>query len=127
MGSALLVGIGGFLGSVARYLVSGYVQQISASVGFPYGTLVVNLTGCLIIGFLSHLSDTRGAFTPESRALIFVGILGGYTTFSTFGNETMNFLRTGEHLSALVNVAAQVGIGLFAVLIGRNIAYLIWR
>ena len=81
MGNALLVGIGGFLGSVARYLVSGYVQQVTNSVGFPYGTLVVNLTGCLVIGFLSQLADARGAFTPESRALIFAGFLGGYTTF----------------------------------------------
>ncbi len=70
----------------------------------------MNLTGCLVIGFLSPLADVRGAFTPESRALIFAGFLGGYTTFSTFGNETMNLLRTGEHLPALVNVAAQVGI-----------------
>jgi CrcB protein len=127
MSKVFLVGIGGFIGSVLRYLTSGYVQQITRSVQFPYGTLAVNLIGCFIIGFLSHLADARGVFTVESRALIFVGVLGGFTTFSTFGNETLNFLRAGENFSALVNVGAHIGLGLGAVWLGRNVAYLIWR
>ena len=127
MGKVLAVGIGGFIGSVLRYLVSGYVQQITRSVEFPYGTLVVNLAGCFIIGFLSQLAEARGVFTAEARAFVFVGILGGFTTFSTFGNETLNFLRAGENFSALANLGAHILLGLGAVWLGRNAAYLIWR
>jgi CrcB protein len=127
VGKVLAVGIGGFIGSVLRYLVSGYVQQISQSVQFPYGTLVVNVVGCFIIGFLSQLAESRGVFTAESRAFVFIGILGGFTTFSTFGNETMNFLREGENFPALVNVGAHLLLGLGAVWLGRNVAYSIWR
>ena len=127
MSKVFLVGTGGFIGSVLRYLVSGYVQQITRSIQFPYGTLAVNLIGCFIIGFLSQLADAHGVFTAESRALVFVGVLGGFTTFSTFGNETLNFLREGENFSALVNVGAHIVLGLGAVWLGRNAAYLIWR
>lgn len=122
-----LVGAGGFAGSVLRYLFSGYVQNVSGSVGFPYGTLAVNLAGCFVIGFLSHLADMRGIFTADARAFVFIGVLGGFTTFSTFGNETMNLLRDGENASALLNIGGHVLAGLFFVWLGRTIAYLIWR
>lgn len=127
MSKLLLIGIGGFIGSVLRYLVSGYIQQITTSVEFPHGTLVVNLTGCLVIGFLSQLTDTHGVFTAESRAFVFIGLLGGFTTFSTFSNETMNFLRDGENSLALANIGAHIALGLGAVWLGRTVAYLIWR
>jgi len=127
VGKVLAVGIGGFIGSVLRYLVSGYVQQLSQSIAFPYGTLAVNVVGCFIIGFLSQLADARGVFTAESRAFVFIGILGGFTTFSTFGNETLNFLREAENFPALVNVGAHLLLGLGAVWLGRNVAYSIWR
>ena len=122
----LLVGGGGFVGSVARYLASGYVQNLSGSIEFPYGTLTVNLAGCFVIGFLSFLADVRGVFTADTRAFVFVGILGGFTTFSTFGNETMNLLRDGENTYALFNVGAHVFFGLCFVWLGRTAAYLIW-
>ncbi len=127
MSTLFLIGIGGFVGSVLRYLTSGYVQQLTKSVEFPYGTLVVNLVGCLTIGFLSQLAEARGVFTAETRALVFVGILGGFTTFSTFGNETMSFLIDGENLPALVNVGAHIILGLGAVWLGRVLAHMIWR
>jgi len=127
MSKLLVIGLGGFIGSVLRYLVSGYVQQISRSVQFPYGTLVVNVVGCFIIGFLSQLADARGVFSAEARAFVFIGILGGFTTFSTFGNETLNFLREEENFPALVNVGAHLLLGLGAVWLGRNVAYSIWR
>ncbi len=127
MNKALLVGVGGFVGSILRYWVSGWVQQVTASAGFPFGTLAVNLLGCLVIGFLSQLADVRGVFTPETRALVFVGVLGGFTTFSTFSNETFNLFRDNEVFSALTNLTLQVGLGLGAVWLGRTLAYWIWR
>ncbi len=127
MDIALYVGLGGFIGSVLRYWVSGAVQQSTGNSGFPFGTLAVNLIGCLVIGFLSELADMRGIFTPETRAFVFVGILGGFTTFSTFGNETMNFLRGGESLPALLNVGVHIFAGLGAIWLGRSLAYWIWR
>jgi CrcB protein len=123
----LLVGLGGFIGSALRYLVSGYVQQAAKSVDFPYGTLAVNVIGCFVIGFLAQLAETRGAFTNEARLFVIVGILGGFTTFSSFGNETFNLARDSQMMNALANVGANVIIGLFAVWLGRTVSYLIWR
>jgi CrcB protein len=125
--NVLLVGIGGALGSITRFLVSGWVQTASRNVNFPFGTLAVNITGCFTIGFLAQLSESQGLFTSESRAFVFIGILGGFTTFSSFGNETINLLRGGEMLGALANVGANVITGLFAVWLGRTVAYLIWK
>jgi len=123
----MFVALGGAFGSVLRYLLATWTQAASKSIDFPYGTLVVNLIGCFVIGFLSQLAEARGAFTPESRALIFVGILGGFTTFSSFGNDTMNLLRDGETFNALANVGANVIFGLILVWLGRTAAYWIWR
>ena len=123
----LLVGIGGALGSIFRYLLGTWTQTASRSIDFPYGTLAVNLIGCFVIGFLSQLAEARGAFTSESRALVFVGILGGFTTFSSFGNDTVNLLRDGETFNALANVGANVILGLMLVWLGRAAAYWIWR
>jgi fluoride exporter len=122
-----LVGLGGFLGSVLRYVISGFVQQSSGSIQFPYGTLAVNVIGCFVIGALSAMAENRGVFTMEARLFVFVGILGGFTTFSTFSNETMNFLREGDSLRALGNVAAQLILGLGAVWLGRTVVIAIWR
>lgn len=123
----LLIGTGGFLGSILRYLVSGSVQVASQSIAFPYGTLAVNLIGCFLIGFLSELADSRSLFSSDTRTFLVIGILGGFTTFSAFGNETMNLLRDGERFLALVNVGAHVLFGLGAVWLGYTLAYTIWR
>ena len=123
----LLVGIGGALGSISRYLLSTWVQSMSRSVDFPFGTLAVNLSGCFVIGFLAELAEARGAFTPESRAFIFIGILGGFTTFSSFGNDTINLFRDGNTFNALANVGSSVILGLLLVWFGRVVAYVIWR
>ncbi|MEW6086304.1 MAG: fluoride efflux transporter CrcB [Chloroflexota bacterium] len=126
MNNVILVGIGGFIGSAMRYLVGGYVQQSSKGI-FPYGTLAVNVIGCFVIGFLSQLAENRGAFSSEARAFVFIGILGGFTTFSSFGNETLNLARDGEMLNAFANIGLNVLLGLLAVWLGRTISYLIWR
>ena len=125
--SVIYVALGGALGSVSRYLLGTWTQSISQSLDFPYGTLTVNLTGCFIIGFLSQLAESRGAFTPESRALVFIGILGGFTTFSSFGNDTINLLRDGKTFNALANVGANVIVGLLLVWLGRTVAFWIWK
>jgi CrcB protein len=123
----LFVAFGGALGSVSRYLLGTWIQSVSKSIDFPFGTLVVNLIGCFVIGFLSQLAEARGAFTSDSRALVFVGILGGFTTFSSFGNDTINLLRDGETFNALANVGANVILGLLLVWLGRTVAFWIWK
>ncbi len=123
----LLVGIGGAFGSISRYLLGTWIQTLSESLDFPFGTLTVNLIGCFVIGFLAQLADARGVFTPESRAFVFIGILGGFTTFSSFGNDTINLFRDGETFNALVNVGANVLLGLALVWLGRTVAYWIWK
>lgn len=126
MGKLFLAGIGGFIGSSLRYAVTGFVQAWSRSIDFPYGTLAVNLIGCFLIGFLSQLAESRGVFTAESRTFVFIGILGGFTTFSAFGNETINLWREGENLYAMINIAAHLLLGLGAVWASRTLAYQIW-
>jgi CrcB protein len=123
----LLVGMGGFIGSVARYLLSGYVQQSMKRTDFPYGILAVNLIGCFAIGLLAQYGESRGFFSEETRAFIFIGILGGFTTFSSFGNDTINLVRESLVMNALANVGANVILGLLAVLLGRTISFWIWR
>jgi CrcB protein len=123
----LFVGVGGFAGAMVRYVLSGYVQQATRSAAFPYGTLVVNVLGCFVIGLLSQLVESHGLLTADARAVLLPGFLGGFTTFSTFGNETMNLLRNAESPFALVNVAANVVLGLGAVWAGRTIAAVLWR
>ncbi|MEW5941284.1 MAG: fluoride efflux transporter CrcB [Chloroflexota bacterium] len=122
-----LVALGGAVGSVSRYLLGTWIQSASKSIDFPFGTLTVNLIGCFVIGLFSQLAEARGVFTPETRALVFFGVLGGFTTFSSFGNDTINLLRDGETFNALVNVGANVAFGLALVWLGRAVAYWIWK
>lgn len=121
------IGIGGFIGAVLRYLVSTYVQDWTKSIGFPYGTLAVNLAGCLLIGLLSYMAEARGAFTAEARNMLFIGLLGAFTTFSTFSNETMSFLDGGQNMLALANMGSHLILGLVAVRLGQNMAALVWK
>jgi fluoride exporter len=123
----VFVGIGGFAGSVMRYALSGYVQQVTHSTSFSYGTLFVNVLGCFIIGFLSQLVESYGLFSAEARALLIPGLLGGFTTFSTFSNETLNLFRDDETALGLVNIGAHIFLGLGAVWAGRALAAALWR
>jgi len=127
MSKILIIGIGGFIGAILRYLISGYVQHLTKSIGFPYGTLFVNILGCFIIGVLFHLSDMHGVFSSQSRSLIFIGILGSFTTFSTFGNESMSLFRDSENVMAMLNITSHIVLGLGAVWLGRALSILIWR
>lgn len=123
----LCVGMGGFLGAILRYAISGQVQNWSKSIDFPYGTLVVNILGCLMIGLLSYLSETRGLFSAEVRLFVFIGILGSFTTYSTFSNEAVTLLGDGKHLAALAYIGGHLFLGLGAVWLGHVIAWQIWR
>jgi CrcB protein len=118
----LLVGCGGFVGAVLRWGVGGLVHRSAALGGFPFGTLAVNVTGCLLIGAAAAMTETRQLLRPEARLFLMVGLLGGYTTFSSFGYETLALARDGEALRAALNVAAHVAAGLAAVWIGYVLA-----
>lgn len=106
--TVLLVGGGGFLGSGLRYGISGLAQRLDPSAGFPVGTLTVNAIGCFLIGLVGALADSRGLFGPEMRLFFFIGVLGGFTTFSTFRFETFALLRAGETIRASANVLGSV-------------------
>lgn len=122
----LLVGLGGCIGSVLRYWLSGAVQQ-AAGAPFPFGTLAVNVLGSLAIGVLSELADEHQVLTPETHGLLVVGLLGGFTTFSAFANDTVNGLRGGLTVIAVANVVVSVVTCLAAVWLGRSAVALAWR
>lgn len=112
----LLIGCGGFIGSALRYLVSQFVQNKFLHT-FPFGTLFVNIIGCLIIGMIFAFSD-RGLMNSDWRMFLATGICGGFTTFSTFSNETLSLLRDGQSLYAFGYVSASILLGLLATYIG---------
>lgn len=119
--NAALVGTGGFIGAICRYGLSGLVQRHAALAAFPYGTLTVNLVGCLLIGIAVGLVDTRQVFGPEFRLFALLGLLGGFTTYSTFGYETFALLRDADYLRAVANVTIHVVLGLALVWAGYAI------
>lgn len=127
MRNLLFVGIGGFIGAILRYLVSGHIQNMSQRIDFPYGTLVVNVTGCLLIGIFSKLVELQWNFTAEVRLLIMVGLLGSFTTYSTFGNETLTLLQDQRLFLALINIGTHLFLGLLAVLLGQFAITALWR
>lgn len=117
--------MGGFAGSVCRYVVSSLAHRLFNDPFFPYGTLTVNVMGCLFIGFLGGLSETRQVFTPELRALILIGFLGGFTTFSTFGYEIFTVAREGQMVSALTNLLLHLVLGFGSVWLGFSLSRLL--
>ena len=116
----LIVSAGG-MGSLARYLVGGWVQR-GTSGSFPLGTLCINVSGCLLIGFLAAAFSGRILVREETRIALMVGFLGGFTTFSTFGLETFALLKDGQTLRAAANVGLSVGLGLLAVGVGYRLS-----
>ncbi len=121
----LLVFIGAGLGGLMRFLTSTAVQKACNGWVFPLGTFVVNISGCLAIGFLAQLAESKNLLQPEYRAFFLIGILGGYTTFSSFGYETLQLIRSGEFLYATANAVLQVVLGLFFVWLGTILARLL--
>ena len=118
----LYVGLGGFVGASLRYATGLFVGRFTPGAMFPYGTFVVNMLGCLLIGFLAGLTDSRQFLNDTSRAFVFTGMLGAFTTFSTFSYETMGLFQNGQTSPALTNLALQIILGLLAVWIGIQIS-----
>ena len=116
---------GGALGSLGRWLVAEWIATMPWSAGFPYGTLLVNVAGSFGIGVFSELLLEGGLWNPGSgvRALIFAGIFGGFTTFSSFSLQTLALMRSGQVLLAGVNILASVALCLAAVWVGALAAH----
>lgn len=124
MKGILLVALGGALGSAARFKLSGWVLHQTVDWRFPAGTFAVNVLGCLAAGVLAGLAEKYDFFTVDARLFLFTGILGGFTTFSAFGLETMFLIRRGEWLVAGSNVVVSVIAGLAALWLGWGAASL---
>jgi CrcB protein len=118
---AIFVALGGALGSITRWLLSNWVTQFTAGAKFPYGIFIVNLTGCMVAGLIAGLIERNDLFGADTRLCLFSGILGGFTTFSAFGLETMQLLRRGEWLVASGYAAGSVAIGVAMAWIGLKI------
>jgi fluoride exporter len=119
--SVLLVALGGAIGSVARFKLSGWVLHQTPNWRFPAGTVVVNIIGCLIVGLLAGMAVKQEVFTPEARVFLFTGLLGGFTTFSAFGLETLLLLKRGEAGVAIANIVLSIAVGLLAAWLGYGL------
>lgn len=115
-----IVGLGGFIGTVLRFLVSRYFQMHVVSV-FPWGTFTVNIIGSFLIGILFGLSEKRNIMSPEWRIFLTVGICGGFTTYSTFSNDAFILLQNNEFFRFATYSGLSFILGLFAVFFGRLI------
>ena len=126
--SYLVIAIGGALGSVGRYALSGAVQTLSGGT-FPLGTMIVNISGALAIGFIAMLTGPDGRVIVASpvRQFLMIGICGGYTTFSSFSLETLNLMRDGQWMAAAANAIGSVILCLAAVWAGGAIAAAVGR
>jgi fluoride exporter len=120
----LLVGTGGFAGAIARYWVNAMVTQ-RMGLRFPYGTFLINVSGCFLIGFFMYLLAERGVLNPPWLYVIVVGFIGAYTTFSTFEYETMRALQDGQLGVGLLYVSSSVLVGFVMVWAGAQAAKLV--
>lgn len=116
----LLVGIGGTAGSIARYLAATYFSRLFPS-HFPYGTFIVNVTGCLLIGLVFGLSERYQWFTNDWRVFLATGFCGGYTTFSAFALENVQLLHHSNYMTFALYSIASFSMGLLAVFAGLSI------
>lgn len=119
MGLVLLVGIGGFVGAILRYWISGWIQ--SGFIVFPLGTLGVNFLGAFILSLVMYLSEFRGYFTEETRIFLSIGVLGSFTTTSNFSYESFKLLEQQEMVLFSANIVGSVVLTLLAVYLGKLI------
>jgi CrcB protein len=123
----LLVGLGGFAGAIARYALGGWILHLTLDAKFPWSTFAVNVLGCLVMGLLSGLVERLDWLTPQMRLLLLTGLLGGFTTFSAFGLETVALLRRGEMLVAAAYAISSVLVCIAAVWAGMRAVELLPR
>ncbi|HEX6962444.1 MAG TPA: fluoride efflux transporter CrcB [Lacipirellula sp.] len=123
MNPILLVGLGGALGAIARYKVSGLLLHHATDWRFPLPTFLVNVLGCLVAGVLAGMIERYGVFSMDARLFLFTGLLGGFTTFSAFGVESAALLRKGEYGVALSYMTLSVLCGVGAVWLAIVIAH----
>lgn len=114
----LWIGFGGFLGSISRFTMAHYIHRIAGNAPFPLGTFGVNILGCFLIGFLSEFFEGRFLVQPELRLFLIIGVLGGFTTFSSFSYETISLLREGNMVYAGLNIVGSVILCLLATWLG---------
>ena len=124
MGNIIIIGIGGFIGAVTRYLVGGSVQKILPGTAFPWGTFIVNVSGCFLFGLFSAYLGPRVHASHSVNSMVFVGFLGAFTTFSTFSNETAQLISSGSNLAGFANIAASLIAGIGALMAGRYLGSL---
>lgn len=122
--SIMIIGLGGFIGTVARFLISRYFQMTVTSV-FPWSTFIINIAGCLLIGLIYGISEKGDVLSPDVRLFMTVGICGGFTTFSTFSNDSFLLIRDQEWLRFALYTSLSVFVGLVAVYVGRFMTKLI--
>lgn len=120
----LLVGLGGFIGSSLRFVVGLWVLNLAGLGAFPYGTLVVNVLGCMAIGLLGGFSDLHGGLNPGLRLFLITGVLGGFTTFSAFAYETLSLAHSAQAMTAVASVVLQTSLGFSAAWLGYATARL---
>ncbi len=123
----LLIGLGGFIGSIARYKLGGLLLHLSAQERFPLGTFAVNVLGCLVVGLLAGFAERYHWLGPDARSFLFAGLLGGFTTFSAFGLETVALIRRGDLGTAAWYVGGSVILGIAAVWLGLKLVALFPR
>lgn len=125
MKELLLVCVGSFFGGGLRYGISKMVQACSL-IAFPFGTMAVNVLGCLIIGFLSGLDwDGNGLMSPSTKLLLTTGFCGGFTTFSTFMSEGVSLMKDGQYVYMMLYLFGSLALGLVAVLVGHQLSKLV--
>lgn len=120
MYTLLLVGLGGFIGAILRYVLGGWIQN--SFVNFPVGTLVINITGSFILGLIMYLSEYQGWFSEETRIFLTIGIIGAFTTLSTFGYESFRLLDDSKLMLMAINVVSTVLFSMLAVYLGKIVA-----
>ena len=120
MQKTILIALAGLTGTLLRYWLSGYVARQYGET-FPWGTMAVNLTGCLVTGAVFYVTEERFLINPTVRTVILIGLLGGFTTFSSYGLQTFTLLRDGEYGLATLNVVTSNVLGLFMVWAGYTL------